>query len=119
MREILFRGKTKGGKWVYGFYLQSIGEVDVIRTKTRTGGRIIWEEFEVIPETVGQYTGLQDKSGKKIFEGDVVYSEGSQGPVKYYMDQEGCQFAFEDHKGEGYDLSSWATIEIIGNIHDK
>lgn len=68
--KVLFRGKTDSGEWVYGDLLQPdvYDNVYSIYNFTRTGQ----ECFDVVPNTIGQYSGLLDKNDKKIFDGDLV-----------------------------------------------
>lgn len=70
MREILFRGQHVDSKeWCYGYLVKQFGATQIYLSRITAHS---WDRNHVIPETVGQFTGLVDKSGKKIFEGDIV-----------------------------------------------
>lgn len=74
--------------------------------------------YDIIPETVGQYTGLTDKNGKKIFEGDIVKHNDVNYKIKYF--EKYTQFAgTRDKAGIGMVWFNFNTCEVIGNIHDN
>ena len=137
MREILFRGKMDNGEWVYGSFCMDALEqfnglcgVDgFIRLYDKAKGKI--QTYEVDRETVGQYTGLKDKHGKRIFEGDIVaqnwydYDEPRDDSFgKVVFCEYDCSFSVMDVNKDGFmplgrcGSYHW-EVEVIGNIHDN
>ena len=116
MREILFRGKrTDNGEWVKGYlYITHIGAHEIGSYDAEIN--IERFTFDVIPETVGQYTGLTDKNGKRIFEGDIVRYEDDIGYVIYNGDD--ARFLV-DSPNMYISMDYSNEFEVIGNIHDN
>ena len=120
MREILFRGKCTNdsknrGKWAEGYLFRFTEKGDLlIMVKDGDGGC-----NKVIPESVGQYTGLTDKNGTKIFEGDVVniLTENNEiGIVKY--DEGGFEVEADGFVIDFKQNINGTDLAVIGNIYD-
>ena len=129
MREILFRGKKCNGEWVHGYYVQANNswhdygkhkEWIVCSACANGGWFALQEKHAVIPETVGQYTGLKDKNGKKIFEGDAVWFSDEKERGVVYFDNSCARFAVRfDTFDAAFDHLYSNELEIIGNVFDN
>ena len=133
MRDILFRGKRiDNGEWVEGYYYKAkyyrsdnelTDFITIPHPETEHKGS---DHIIVIPNTVGQYTGLTDKNGKKIFEGDILQFDyegkgrgvNGKGTVIFENAKFGVKWGWHN---EFVCLDGFAntTLEVIGNIHDN
>lgn len=133
MRDILFRGKREDtGKWIKGYLLgdEITGEYFIhasgcsVNESNRVGedGVLHFVAFKVIPKTVGQWTGLNDKNGKPIFEGDIVEYNGSIHQVIYEARYGTAYFGIVINAQETWDFCHSTPayrMTVIGNVYDN
>lgn len=146
MRERLFRGKKKAdGTWVTGFYWNDgikfhyIRTVEVVAQPERKNEYSIIKDFNVYPETVGEYTGLTDKNVRTIFDGDIVRilytdwvskSENDHRTLEEYLrdianigvvkqDKYGTWSVLINNYFYSLNYGRYGYVEVIGNIHDN
>ena len=113
MREILFRGKeVESGDWYYVDIFHSSVDVDTVRIHDYRNRANV----KIIPETLGQFTGLTDKNGVKIFEGDIVEYEGKRYSINYLPHY--ARFSAVK-PNTVFCVFAYQRGEVIGNIYDN
>lgn len=123
-REILFRGKRKSdGEWIFGNLLQTNNDgICIIQNHIP---QHLLKKYEIDPKTVCRYTGLIDKNGRKIFEGDIVKHFNYPGDDEKYVlgcikwNRDYCQFMKQSEDQTLYSVSITCRYEVIGNIFDN
>lgn len=135
MREILFRGKrTENGEWIYGNLIEDKWGDDngntiyaILQDRVAPDIAELWTPVRVTPETVGEYTGLTDKNGKKVFEGDIIKDKKLPRIYMIGYNEDLMKYAFLYYHKELKNIycggfvskKDGKSIEIIGNIHDN
>lgn len=117
MREILFRGKrVDNGEWVYGNYVEDEQGASILYQYPKHGGLT---RERIYSETVGQYTGIKDKNGNKIFEGDIIRFIKENCLVNFVENDCAFRIEVDGRISTALRKAHSKDYEVIGNIHDE
>ena len=120
MREIKFRGKrVDTNKWIYGYYFESNGKSYIAEVHPETEYYDDYDVVEnVVNESIGQYTGLKDKKGVEIYEGDILQLDEISYPVLF--EDGGFQIKTSTSQGNSFAIQERVKkFVVIGNIYDN
>lgn len=140
MREIKFRGQKSNGEWLYGDLVHNVGVGASTALIFPEEAHDSWDRYIILTDTIGQFTGLHDKNGKEIYEGDILrgfkypFYDAEADAYNYYAivdwDDSDAQFyAYNDLArgaqvrgiscGVGVDMGYLREMEVIGNIFEN
>lgn len=124
MRTIKYRAKVKyngthyfSGDWVYGYIVDTGTDMFIVDTSEDDYGNVRYSQVSIIPETVGQYTGLKDKKGTEIYHKDKIKSQNNILYTVEWAEEEACFYARAGNIE--YKPKFWFESEVIGNIHEE
>ena len=126
MREIKFRGKDKYGVWHYGGYVDYLGKPRIVNEVT-DGPLYALATEQVIPETLGQYTGLRDSTEQEVYEGDILSDARGRLYVIVWRAGGPCVYSADEYRNMRrkvpvtlHQVSNYVQegLTVVGNIHD-
>ena len=122
MRQIKFRGKRKNtGEWAYGDLVRNVEGAFAVVPPYQMDMNNVCSNYEVRPESIGQFTGFLDKKGNEIYEGDMLgwWNYDASFIPETVLFYDGCFMIKDDYSFDSISTIDTSLRIVIGNIHDK